>query len=89
MYATPRFPTILRRARRHNLRFEWIDEDADEKSGTNSAPGGALDQARVLGDRGVVRVPYGSFKRPLVTIEWSPVEPQFEKKYYVAGTGEV
>jgi hypothetical protein len=52
-------------------------------------PGGALDQARVLVGRGVVKVPCGSFKRPLVTIEWSPVEPQLEKKYYVAGTGEV
>lgn len=52
-------------------------------------PGGALDQARVLGRGTIVHVPAGSFKRPLVTIEWSPVEPQFEKKYYVAGLGEV
>jgi hypothetical protein len=52
-------------------------------------PGGALDQARVL-DRGAkLRVPYGSFTRALVTIEWSPVEPQLEKKYYVAGIGEI
>jgi hypothetical protein len=52
-------------------------------------PGGALDQARVLGRTGSVQVPVGTFKRPLVTIEWSPVEPQLEKKYYVAGIGEV
>ena len=26
---------------------------------------------------------------PLTTIEWSPVEPQLEKKYYVAGLGEI
>jgi hypothetical protein len=25
----------------------------------------------------------------LVTVEWSPVEPQLEKKYYEAGLGEV
>jgi len=52
-------------------------------------PGGALDQARVLGNQPGVMVPYGSFKRPLVTVEWSPVEPQLEKKYYAAGIGEV
>src|SRR5262249_10036545 len=52
-------------------------------------PGGALDQARVLGFTGPIRVPAGTFNRTLVTIEWSPVEPQLEKKYYVAGIGEV
>ena len=34
-------------------------------------------------------MPYGSFKRVLVTGEFSPVEPQSERKYYVAGVGEV
>jgi hypothetical protein len=52
-------------------------------------PGDALDQARVLGSRPSVTVPYGAFKRSLVTVEWSPVEPQLEKKYYAAGIGEV
>jgi hypothetical protein len=52
-------------------------------------PGQALDQARVLGRRGTVRVPYGTFKKPLVTSEYSPLEPQTEQKYYVAGLGEV
>ena len=52
-------------------------------------PGGALDQARVLGRSGSLRVPAGTYKRPLVTIEWSPVEPQLEKKWYVAGVGEI
>jgi hypothetical protein len=52
-------------------------------------PGGALDQARVLGRYGVVRAPVGTFKHALVTVEWSPVEPQLEKKVYVAGLGEV
>jgi len=52
-------------------------------------PGGALDQARVLGRSESVHVPAGTFRRPLVTVEWSPVEPQLEKKWYVAGIGEV
>ncbi len=52
-------------------------------------PGEALDQARVLGRRGPVEVPYGTFKRPLVTSEFSPLEPQTEEKYYVAGVGEI
>lgn len=52
-------------------------------------PGGALDQARVLGDNASVKVPYGTFDRSLATVEWSPVEPQLEKKYYAAGIGEI
>jgi hypothetical protein len=52
-------------------------------------PGGALDQARVLGTSGPMHVPAGSFGTVLVTIEWSPVEPQLEKKYYAAGVGEI
>jgi hypothetical protein len=52
-------------------------------------PGKALDEARVVGQRGGVTVPDGSFKRALVTLERSPLEPQTEKKCYVAGVGEV
>jgi hypothetical protein len=52
-------------------------------------PGGALDQARVLSHSATVKVPYGSFKRSLLTVEWSPIEPQLEQKSYVAGIGEV
>jgi hypothetical protein len=52
-------------------------------------PGQALDQALVLGHRGPVTVPYGTFKRALVTSELSPLEPQTEQKYYVAGVGEI
>src|SRR5207244_3987135 len=52
-------------------------------------PGQALDEARVLGAGGSVRVPYGVLKRPLVTLERSPLEPQTEKKYYAAGVGEI
>ncbi len=43
----------------------------------------------MLGDRGPVKVPYGSFKRSLVTSEFSPLEPQTEEKFYVAGVGEI
>jgi hypothetical protein len=52
-------------------------------------PGGALDQALVLQAKTTVKVPYGTYERPLSTIEWSPVEPQLEKKYYAAGLGEI
>jgi hypothetical protein len=52
-------------------------------------PGEALDEARVLGHRGPITVPYGTFKRSLVTSEFSPLEPQTEEKYYVAGVGEI
>jgi hypothetical protein len=36
-----------------------------------------------------VTVPYWHLKRALVTSEFSPLEPQTEEKYYVAGVGEV
>ena len=52
-------------------------------------PGEALDEAHVLGERGPVTVPYKTFKRALVTSEFSPLEPQTEEKYYVAGVGEI
>jgi hypothetical protein len=51
-------------------------------------PGRALDEAHVLGSESI-RVPYGAYGRALVTSEYSPLEPQTEKKYYVAGLGEV
>jgi hypothetical protein len=52
-------------------------------------PGGALDQARVLGLNARLTVPFGSYEHVLVTDEWSPVEPQLERKYYAAGIGEI
>jgi hypothetical protein len=52
-------------------------------------PGGALDQAKVLSTNAVVRDASGAKKRALLTVEWSPVEPQLETKYYVAGIGEL
>jgi hypothetical protein len=51
--------------------------------------GEALDQARVLGYRASVKVPYGSFKHVLVTSDFSPLEPQTEHKFYAAGIGEI
>jgi hypothetical protein len=51
-------------------------------------PGKALDQARVLGNASV-SAPYAASKKALVTSEFSPLEPQTEQKYYVAGIGEV
>jgi hypothetical protein len=52
-------------------------------------PGEALDEAHVLGFRSPPRVPYGTFRRALVTSEFSPLEPQTEEKYYVRGVGEI
>ena len=49
----------------------------------------ALDQARVLGGGGRVRVPDGSFKTTLLTEETSPIDPARERKYYVAGLGDI
>jgi hypothetical protein len=53
------------------------------------APGGALDQALVLSAHPTVVVPSGTYQRSLATVEWSPVEPQLEKKWYAAGLGEI
>src|SRR5262245_11754123 len=52
-------------------------------------PGGALDQARVLSARPTIVVPAGTYERSLATVEWSPVEPQLERKWYAAGVGEI
>jgi hypothetical protein len=52
-------------------------------------PGKALDQARVLRRNGTQTVRYGTFERLLVTSEFSPLEPQTERKYYAPGIGEI
>ena len=49
----------------------------------------ALDEARVLGSGGPVRVPAGSFRNTLLTEETSPIDPARERKYYVAGVGDI
>jgi hypothetical protein len=50
-------------------------------------PGKALDEARVLRRDGHMTVRFGTFKRLLVTSEFSPLEPQTEQKYYAPGVG--
>jgi len=52
-------------------------------------PGKALDEARVVRLGATRRVPFGSFKHVLVTSEFSPAEPQTERKYYAPGVGEI
>jgi hypothetical protein len=54
-------------------------------------PGHALDQARVLGRGAPQTVPYGSYKKTLMTVETSPkIDPGIaERKYYVAGVGDI
>jgi hypothetical protein len=52
-------------------------------------PGKALDKAHVLGLNGRVTVPLGTFSHVLVTSEFSPAEPQTERKYYAPGVGEI
>ncbi len=51
--------------------------------------GEALDEARVVRLDGSLSVPYGAFRRLLVTSERSPLEPQVERKYYAPGVGEI
>ncbi len=53
-------------------------------------PGHALDQARVVGPNGTVNVPAGAYKRPLVTVETSSLEPGAEEqKFNAPGVGVV
>ena len=54
-------------------------------------PGHALDQARVLGAGGALKVPSGSYGRTLLTEETAPkIDPGVrERKWYVAGLGDV
>src|SRR3954469_437464 len=53
------------------------------------SPGHALDQARVLGRAGPVRVPYGRFAQTLATREYSSIDHQFERKLYARGVGVI
>ena len=53
------------------------------------SPGHALDQARVLGHGGPVRVPYRRFGQALVTREYSSIDHQFERKLYARGVGVI
>jgi hypothetical protein len=52
-------------------------------------PRSALDQARVVGSGGPVKVPAGAFRTTLLTEETSPIDSARERKYYVSGVGDV
>lgn len=53
-------------------------------------PGHAVDNARVLPATAQVKVPYGTFKHPVVTVETSPLEPGVAaRKFSVPGLGVV
>lgn len=51
----------------------------------------ALDQARVLGPGASIKVPYGSYRDTLLTVETAPkLDPGVaERKWYVAGVGDI
>ena len=53
-------------------------------------PGQAEDMFWVLSLSQKVSVPYGSYSDALLTMEWTPLEPEvIDQKYYVAGVGLV
>ncbi|HEX6653977.1 MAG TPA: hypothetical protein VF072_14620 [Thermoleophilaceae bacterium] len=53
------------------------------------SPGHAVDQAKVLGPGGRVATPFRTFKRTLLTREFSTIDRQFEKKWYARGIGVI
>ena len=53
------------------------------------SPGHAVDQARVIGSGGSIKVPYRSFSQTLATREYSSIDHQFERKYYARGVGMI
>jgi hypothetical protein len=53
------------------------------------SPGHAVDQAQVLGGGGAVRVPFRSFKRTLLTLEYSTIDQQYELKWHARGIGVI
>jgi hypothetical protein len=53
------------------------------------SPGNAVDQAQVLGGGGAVRVPLRTFKRTLLTLEYSSIDKQYELKWYARGVGVI
>jgi len=53
------------------------------------SPGHALDQARVLGPGGALKVPYRNFSQTLATREYSSIDHRAERKYYAPGVGVV
>ena len=53
------------------------------------APGHALDQAQVLGPGGRVKTPFRTFRRTLLTLEYSTIDRQYELKWHARGIGVV
>ena len=53
------------------------------------SPGHAVDQAKVLGPGGKVATPFRTFRRTLLTREYSTIDKQFEKKWYTRGIGVI
>jgi hypothetical protein len=53
------------------------------------SPGHAVDQAQVLGGGGVVRVPFRTFGRTLLTLEYSAIDKQYELKWHGRGVGVI
>jgi hypothetical protein len=53
------------------------------------SPGHAVDQAKVLGPGGRVVTPFRTFRRTLLTREFSTIDRQFEKKWYARGIGVI
>jgi hypothetical protein len=53
------------------------------------SPGHAVDQAQVLGGGGRVKVPFRSFKRTLLTLEYSSIDHQYELKFHGRGVGVI
>ena len=53
------------------------------------SPGHAVDQAKVLGPGGRRGHAYRTFRRTLLTLEYSTIDRQFEKKWYARGIGVI
>jgi hypothetical protein len=53
------------------------------------SPGHAVDQAEVLGPGGAVATPFRSFKRTLLTLEYSSIDKQYEVKWHARGVGVI
>jgi hypothetical protein len=53
------------------------------------SPGHAVDQAKVLGRGGRIATPFRTFRRTLLTREYSTIDKQYEKKWYARGIGVV
>ena len=53
------------------------------------SPGHAVDQAQVLGPGGTVKTPFRSFRRTLLTLEYSTIDKQYEVKWHARGVGVI